>query len=321
MKRPLLIGALAAGSLHPFAPLQPFYFADALSSGASLAQRNRQRARPTAPGIKTNQVVVTASPVQTQADIVALADLRYDEWIANDNASDGDDNPSSDPPLPSRYAFRMATAEIAAERTEGGAVAFLAKLAAAGTQPTENTNTDGKNDDITALSRGVPVGSAELSPIEFDGAITRQLSQDKDTITAQQPTRLYVTDVVTSSKHRRMGIANTLMDALETFALEKFGTDTMLYLHVKKDNAAAQKFYQNPKRRYVAPTSEQLQNIDVRRLEDNAGTAGQILMCKSLLNCSLPVQQDKNDKDNVRGFGGASKGKTATKKSSKRKKR
>ena len=320
MKRPLLIGALAAGSLHPFAPQQPFYFAHALSSG-SLAQRNRQRARPTAPGTKTNEVVVTASPVQTQADIVALADLRYDEWIANDNASDGDDYPSSDPPLPSRYAFRMATAEIAAERTEGGAVAFLAKLAAAGTQPTAHTNTDGKSDDITVLSKGLPVGAAELSPIEFDGAITRQLSQDKDTSTAQQPTRLYVTDVVTSSKHRRMGIANTLMDALESFALEKFGTDTMLYLHVKNDNAAAQKFYQNPKRGYVAPTSEQLQNIDVRRLEDNAGTAGQILMCKSLLDCSLPVQQEKNDKDNVRGFGGASKGKTATKKFSKRKKR
>ena len=93
------------------------------------------------------------------------------------------------------------------------------------------------------------------------------------------------------------------MDALESFALEKFGTDTMLYLHVKNDNAAAQKFYQNPKRGYVAPTSEQLQNIDVRRLEDNAGTAGQILMCKSLLDCSLPAQQEKNDKDNVGGFG------------------
>lgn len=318
MKRPLLIGTLAAGSLHPFVPQQPFYFAHALSSG-SLAQRNCQRARPTAPGTKTNEVVVTASPVQTQADIVALADLRYDEWIANDNASDGDDNLSSDPPLPSRYAFRMATAEIAAERTEGGAVAFLAILAAAGKQPTANT--DGKSDDITALSKGLPVGAAELSPIEFDGAITPQLSHDKDTSTAQQPTRLYVTDVVTSSKHRRIGIANKLMDSLESFALENFGTDTMLYLHVKKGNAAAQKFYQNPKRGYVAPTSEQLQNIDVRRLEDNAGTAGQILMCKSLLNCSLPVQQDKNDKDNVRGFGGISKGKTATKKSSKRKKR
>ena len=312
LKRPLLIGVLAAaGSLHPFASQQPLYFVHALSSGP-LAQTNRQRATPTAPD--TNKVIVTASPVQTQADIVALADLRYDEWIANDDESDGDDNP-----LPSRYAFRMATAEIAAERTEGGAVAFLAQLAVAGMQPTANT--DGKLDDDTALSKGVPVGAAELSPIEFDGAITRtQQSRDKDTSTAQQPTRLYVTDVVTSSKHRRMGIANTLMDALESFALEKFGTNTMLCLHVKEDNVAAQKFYQNPKRGYAVPTPEQLRNIDVRRLEDNAGTAGQILMCKSLLDCSLPVQQSMDDKNNilVRGFGGKSKGKQT---SSKRKKR
>ena len=315
LKRPLLIGVLAAaGSLHPFASQQPLYFVHALSS----AQTNRQRARPTAPDRPTNKVIVTASPVQTQADIVALADLRYDEWIANDDASDVDDNPlSSDPPLPSRYAFRMATAEIAAERTEGGAVAFLAQLAVAGMQPTANT--DGKIDNDTALSKGVPVGAAELSPIEFDGAITRtQQSRDKDTSTAQQPTRLYVTDVVTSSKHRRMGIANTLMDALESFALEKFGTNTMLCLHVKEDNVAAQKFYQNPKRGYAVPTPEQLQNIDVRRLEDNAGTAGQMLMCKSLLDCSLPVQQSMDDKNNMRGFGGTSKGKQT---SSKRKKR
>ena len=310
LKRPLLIGVLAAaGSLHPFASQQPLYFVHALSSGP-LAQTNRQRATPTAPD--TNKVIVTASPVQTQADIVALADLRYDEWIGNDDQSDGDDNP-----VPRRFAFRTATADIAAERTEGGAVAFLAQLAVAGMQPTANT--DGKLDDDTALSKGVPVGAAELSPIEFDGAITRtQHSRDKDTSTAQQPTRLYVTDVVTSSKHRRMGIANTLMDALESFALEKFGTNTMLCLHVKEDNVAAQKFYQNPKRGYAVPTPEQLQNIDVSRLEDNAGTAGQMLMCKSLLDCSLPVQQSMDDKNNMRGFGGSSKGKQT---SSKRKKR
>ena len=320
MRRPLL-AILAAGSIHPFAP---FYFAHALSSG-SFAQRNRQRARPTAPGTITSNVIVTASPVQTQADTVALADLRYDEWIAkDDNGGDiafGSDDPSSGPPLPSRYAFRMATAEIAAERTEGGAVAFLARL---GMQPTANTSPEGKNGDDTAISTCVPVGAAELSPIEFDGAIIWQPPDGKDTFTAQQPTRLYVTDVVTSSKHRRMGIANTLMGALESFALEKFGTDTMLYLHVKEDNVAAQKFYQNPKRGYAAPTSEQLHNIDIRRLEDNAGTAGQILMCKSLLDCSLPVQleKEKDDSNNIRGFGGtAAKGKTATQKNSKRKKR
>lgn len=102
----------------------------------------------------------------------------------------------------------------------------------------------------------IPVGAAELSPIEFDGAITTKQSDDKDA--AQQlPTILYVSDVVTSSSHRRMGIASTLMDALETFAFEKSGAGTMLYLHVKEENMVAQKFYTNPSRGYGAPTSEQ----------------------------------------------------------------
>lgn len=312
MRRRPLLSVLAAGSVSPFSQ-QLIDSVTALSS-ASPAQRNRQRAKPTAPGHKA---IVTASPVRTQADVVALADLRYDEWIAtnDDDVADGQDS-STDPPLPSRYAFRMATAEIAAERTEGGAVAFLAR---AGMQPKANTGTCTEDkssyDEDTATSTTstyVPVGAAELSPIEFDGAIKSQ----------QQSTRfLYVTDVVTSSRHRRMGIANTLMDALESFALETYGADTILYLHVKEDNVAAQKFYENPKRGYAAPTTEHLRNIDVSRLEDNAGTAGQILMCKSLVDCPLSVQSGKDDKNNIRGFGGTAKGKTATKKSAKRKKR
>lgn len=193
----------------------------------------------------------------------------------------------------------MATAEIAAERSEGGAVAFLARL----------------EDAIS-----IPVGAAELSPIEFDGAITTKQSDDKDA--AQQlPTILYVSDVVTSSSHRRMGIASTLMDALETFAFEKSGAGTMLYLHVKEENMVAQKFYTNPSRGYGAPTSEQLQHIDVCRLEENSGTAGQILLCKSL-NCSpLPLNpKEENTSASIRGFGSAqAKGKQTAKKSKRRK--
>merc|ERR1719416_364040 len=80
-------------------------------------------------------------------------------------------------------------------------------------------------------------------------SIVQKQSSGEGEDTILSPTRLYVTDVVTSSKHRRMGIANALMDALESYAAEKFETDnTLLYLHVKEDNVAAQKFYRDARR-------------------------------------------------------------------------
>jgi len=99
-------------------------------------------------------------PVLTR-DLVDVADLRYDEWISGDEDDDDDDEIESDgsssrrrrrrTPPPTRGAFRMATAEIAAERSALGAVVFLARSSAA----------------VAAA------GSAELSPIEFDGALLR----------------------------------------------------------------------------------------------------------------------------------------------------
>lgn len=299
MKRRLCpLVALAVGSLPSFSRplLRPV---GALSTSVSVVPKSPSGAK------------VTACPVQTQADVVALADLRYDEWIDSSDVADagcGSDAPSSSsssspqPPPPSRYAFRMATAEVAAERSEGGAVAFLARLEM---PPIAAKSVDGDDDAIS-----IPVGAAELSPIEFDGAIITQQSDDKDA--AQQlPTILYVSDVVTSSSHRRMGIASALMDALESFAFEKSGAGTMLYLHVKEENMVAQKFYTNPRRGYGAPTFEQLQHIDVCRLEDNSGTARQILLCKSL------NPKEENTRASIRGFGSAQ----AKGKQSKRRKR
>eukprot|EP00563_Minutocellus_polymorphus_P017802 CAMPEP_0197723130 /NCGR_PEP_ID=MMETSP1434-20131217/5557_1 /TAXON_ID=265543 /ORGANISM="Minutocellus polymorphus, Strain CCMP3303" /LENGTH=314 /DNA_ID=CAMNT_0043308351 /DNA_START=19 /DNA_END=963 /DNA_ORIENTATION=- len=308
--RPLVV--LALGSLSFFArPL--LHPVEALSSAVSVVQKASRHNGAPNPGAN----VVAASPVQTQADVAALADLRYDEWIANDDeegagcSSDVSSSSLSSSPQPSRYAFRMATAEIAAERSEGGAVAFLARL-----KMPPTANIDGGDDNAISI----PVGAAELSPIEFDGAIIQQ-SGGKDA--AQLPTRLYVSDVVTSSLHRRMGIASTLMDVLESSAFEKFGTGTMLYLHVKEDNLAAQKFYKKPRRGYGAPTSEQLQHIDVCRLEENASTAGQILLCKSLYCSHLPLnpkEENASTSTSIRGFGSAqSKGKQTAKKSKRRK--
>jgi len=300
--------AIAVESLSSFST---FHTARALSAAP---RKFRPDAITTSAAAK--EVVVTASAVRSHADIVALADLRYDEWIANsDDASNTGSSPASPPP-PSRLAFRMATADISAERSEGGAMAFLARLEV---DPNDDDDGDGE------APSSIPVGAAELSPIEFDGAIVQNHSSGEGEDTILSPTRFYVTDVVTSSKHRRMGIANTLMDALESYAAEKFETDnTLLYLHVKEDNVAAQKFYRDARRGYAIPTSDQLRHIDVSQLEENADTAGQVLLFKSLDCNSLPpplLLDGEKDETRKQGFGGAAKGKQLSKKSKRKKKR
>jgi ribosomal protein S18 acetylase RimI-like enzyme len=91
---------------------------------------------------------IRVTTVKTTADILALADIRYNEWIAT-----GEDGPS-------QRAFRMATIEIFQERAEAGAVTFLAWA-----------------DDGTAA------GAAELSPIELQGATTENMLYVTDVVT------------------------------------------------------------------------------------------------------------------------------------------
>jgi len=236
----------------------------------------------TRPGISVNTVKVS-SPT----DVVSLADLRYDEWIAAEDvdqagggSNDGDAKISRPPP--SRGAFQMATAEIVCERSEAGATAFLARL---------------DNDDSTDTGIiSTAVGAAELSPIEFDGAIRNNNKDTNNNLSL--PSMLYVTDVVTSSRNRRMGIANALMEAVEQYAYETHGDGTSLYLHVKPGNEAAQSFYTNPKRGYrCVPTKNhdhlKEHNIDMDRLEENSGTAGQILFCKVLNGSNTNITRAK----------------------------
>lgn len=221
-------------------------------------------------------------PVLTQ-DLVDLSDLRYDEWVAIANAKH--ENEDS---VPSRYAFRMATAEIAVERSQAGAVSFLARW---------------HKDAEPSQSMGVAVGAAELSPIELEGAVVEEDSR----------IQWYVTDVVTSSQHRRMGIANRLMDALERHAYHHaFGKTTStgndnapptttpsgvtLYLHVKEGNDAALRFYENPQRGYAPPTPAELEGLDAEQLAVNAGTTGQTLLCKTLTaDTRLPPPPSSHD--------------------------
>jgi ribosomal protein S18 acetylase RimI-like enzyme len=210
---------------------------------------------------------LTIQPVQTAQDIAALAELRYNEWMQS--------LPSDQQP-PSRAAFGAATAEIIQERT-GSATPFLAR-------------TDSRQ----------AVGAAELSSVELEGVVDR--SEDSGTSLGI----LYVTDVVTSQAHRRQGIAQALMVALEEEAGRR-GTQCLL-LHVKPSNHVALAFYQSTLG-YREPTDTLLAQWDLNldRLTENTATQGQILLCKELppssSNTSATTTRKKKTLSGA-GFGG-----------------
>jgi ribosomal protein S18 acetylase RimI-like enzyme len=207
---------------------------------------------------------LTIQPVDTAQDVAALAELRYNEWILPF---------ASDQQSPSRAAFGAATAEIIQERTPG-ATPFLARK-------------DGMQQ---------PVGAAELSSVELEGVLDRL----KDTGTSILI--LYVTDVVTSQAHRRQGIAQALMVALEEEA-ERRGTFCLL-LHVKPNNLGALAFYQC-KLGYQEPTDTLLAQLDLHleRLTENTATQGQILLCKELSSSSSNASTSTRKKKTVSGAG------------------
>jgi ribosomal protein S18 acetylase RimI-like enzyme len=297
-------------------------------------------------------------PVLTR-DLANLADLRYDEWVAeesinniiNNNNNEDDDEDWSflpqqqqqqqqpqSPPPPSRHAFRMATAEMVGERSEEGAFSFLAKW-----QPQHHDTAAAAAAEEDGKVAPV-LGAAELSPGEFEGALR---ADDKRRF------RWYVTDVVASVEHRRMGVASALMDALETHAhktttshnndvsssppIEGDCSETAvvtLYLHVRPDNDAAMAFYTSPQRGYAPPTDRELEGLDADRLASNAGTTGQVLLCKTLTQRNLPVLEEptvlstkptpgeeEQQRKRARGFGSTSATTTTTKNQSKKKNR
>jgi ribosomal protein S18 acetylase RimI-like enzyme len=182
---------------------------------------------------------IRVSPVQinTPVDVKALADIRYDEWMAPLASN-----------APSKPAFRAATAFLYAERVTGGAIAYLARR--------------------DHYDKSVVVGAAELSPIELQGALL-----------SASTVMLYVTDVVTARKHRRQGVAASLMRELEVQA-GKLGASQLL-LHVEEDNTAAISFYQTIG--YISPSPSLLECLNVDRLAENTNTVGQVLLCKPVL--------------------------------------
>jgi len=235
-------------------------------------------------------------PVKDYSDIMKLADLRYDEFVTEESNTGTN--------FISKRSFRMATAEIYQERTVEGATVFLATMI-------ENAET-------------IAVGAAEASPIEFDQAI-KVIEGESSSNSALAPPFLYVTDVVTCSKHRRMGVGNALMEAIEKEAAKRCHyycnddndtnnegnkislQNTRLFLNVKNDNPSALKFYKNPKLGYSEyndsdnyyEANSVIQQQDDRegkiikvymnhhQLAKNADTEGQIILSKKIENLSF----------------------------------
>jgi GNAT superfamily N-acetyltransferase len=221
--------------------------------------------------------------VTAPMDICALADLRFTEWIM------AEDETTTDRP-PSAQAFRMATAEITAERSAQGAVAMIAQT-----------------------KDGTTVGAAELSPIELQECFDTNSEEANNG--SLYCGCYYVTDVVTARTHRRMGVGKALMEAIETEASKKGTTGTSwLLLHVKDDNVAALNFYKRGG--YLEPPAQLLQKLDTDRLAQNAGTTGQILLSKPIPPPTKHNKKEGRTNNGGGGFGGNSAAKKKPKKPS-----
>ena len=251
----------------------------------------------------SSQVVLNdnISKVSTNTDILSLAKLRYQEFVLD----------GSNAPRPTLSNFCRATAEIYEERKLDGSIVLLYR-----------TKTKKNEDDD---EEEVVVGAAELSPIELQGCVdisctdTNDNDNDPNSINAA----MYITDVVTSSKHRRLGIGLKLMHEVERVAWKEMGT-RIVFLHVKYDNIGARKFYE--RLGYITIKGEEdccvesednriavsndgiisislvddgpehlltltekqnfahTMTINAKQLEINAGATGQILMMKQLSN-------------------------------------
>ncbi|KAL9186703.1 hypothetical protein ACHAXT_005941 [Thalassiosira profunda] len=202
---------------------------------------------------------IRVSTIDANDDIIALADLRYREWMAGD------------PNAPKLSSFRLATAEIYEERRQEGSTVFLARI-----------SNGGGND--------VAVGAAELSPIEMRGALTG----DEDTL---RP--LYVTDVVAASSHRRLGIGSKLMDAVEKEARETGSRVLFLhvkhdnvgarrfyerrgYVDTMGEDFIGGRISIRLQSSRSNDDTHDVMTIDANILAENAGTVGQLLMMKEL---------------------------------------
>ena len=254
----------------------------------------------------SSQVVLNdnISKVSTNTDILSLAKLRYQGFVLD----------GSNAPRPTLSNFCRATAEIYEERKLDGSIVLLYR-----------TKTKKNEDDD---EEEVVVGAAELSPIELQGCVDISCTDTNDNDNEHYDPNsinaaMYITDVVTSSKHRRLGIGLKLMHEVERVAWKEMGT-RIVFLHVKYDNIGARKFYE--RLGYITIKGEEdccvesednriavsndgiisislvddgpehlltltekqnfahTMTINAKQLEINAGVTGQLLMMKQLSN-------------------------------------
>ena len=217
---------------------------------------------------------VLVRPVQSNSDLMALADLRYHEWMMQECAES----------RPSLTAFRMATVELQQERIDQHAIVVLARCTS--------------NKDMV-------VGAAELSPIEVQGCW--------DTSPKKGHGRFYVTDVVTASSYRRQGVAASLMRTLEEYAMKSqqqhespvstVQQSILMLLHVKPDNVGALRFYQSLGYQVHASATVEsgpLKGLNLDQLAENAGVMDQLVLFKVITNKTAVT---RNQASRGKGFG------------------
>jgi hypothetical protein len=221
-----------------------------------------------------------------------VADLRYNEWIDNDNQKKDDHGTTTRTTrtTPSRMAFRYATLEMCQERCAQGAIIVAVRdrqsfewLGCGEASPIEMREAAaaaGTKDNVETTT--TTTSSCSSSTRDDDGTAT--------TTTQVIKVDLYVTDVVTAAKHRRKGIARTLMMALEQYA-------DRLWLHVTVENVTARLFYESlGYREYNSNHNDDEPNnratpipggchnsmmIDAEKLAEASGSIGQTLLWKT----------------------------------------
>jgi GNAT superfamily N-acetyltransferase len=229
-----------------------------------------------------------------------------------------------------------------------GASIFLAKQTTADDDDTKSSGGGGSN---SWGDESIVVGAAELSPIELKDVIVlpahntieqQQSQQQQQPLQQQLNNNLlqYITDVVTSTTSRRLGVGTTLMNAIEQSAWD-MGTRCLL-LHVDVENELACRFYD--KLNYVPVVVDQQEEgdeevtttsttkelfgvdsigvtplnleasvghtvyIDANRLAVNAGTKGQLLLMKELSSEPPALIQDEEEEGAVGASRGVVKG-------------
>jgi ribosomal protein S18 acetylase RimI-like enzyme len=248
-----------------------------------------------------SEVVVTR--VETEQDWIAFADLRYDEWIVPpSNSSTGNNRGSSGSSIvvPSRQAFRCATRDIYLEERPRS-ILVLAK---------RRKQQDDEHDDDDSKQEMVVMGGAEWSPYEVEASLVAPATTNDPTTSSSLSSSSfsagYVTDVVTAVPYRNQGIGRLIMTALETLAVTSATATTsstttttpidaqrqppkthFILLHVHPDNASALRFYQQQLGYTTTTTtlqsSELEKMLDIGKLEQEAGTEGQILLVKKIV--------------------------------------